>query len=265
MPSLRTSRLLPPAVALLSLGLLGLWTVAEPHRLHGDGLLGAADWLAGTVCHRLPGHGFLIADRPLPLCARCSGLYLGAALVLTLAVLSGRVRHGAFPSRPQLWLWGGLVAAMGLDGVNALLFDLGAPHLYPPHNTVRLLTGLGAGLALGVMLLAAFSQSAWRSPVWRPLLSGPREAAASLFLALLLALALLGNQPAVLYVLAIVSTAVIPVLLVMLYTVLTLTLRRRDGRATMWRELAADLAVGAAPAALQIILLAWLRQTVIGS
>src|SRR6476660_560765 len=30
------------------------------------------------VCHQIAGHSFFIDDHQLPLCARCSGIYLGA-------------------------------------------------------------------------------------------------------------------------------------------------------------------------------------------
>ena len=43
------------------------------------------------VCHQIAGHSYFLDDHQLPLCARCSGIYLGAASTLALlAVLRRR-------------------------------------------------------------------------------------------------------------------------------------------------------------------------------
>ena len=63
----------PSAAVLVFLGFL---MVAPP------GLLGKADALGYAVCHRIDARSFHIGTRQLPLCARCSGMYLGALLGL---------------------------------------------------------------------------------------------------------------------------------------------------------------------------------------
>ena len=73
------------------------------------GLLGAALLLPGTlkykldflgfgVCHQLSSHSLFIAGHQLPLCARCSGIYLGA-LVTLIMLLILRPLAGGLPSR----------------------------------------------------------------------------------------------------------------------------------------------------------------------
>ena len=42
------------------------------------GLLGKMDAIAYAVCHRIVQRSFSLGDRPLPLCARCTGMHLGA-------------------------------------------------------------------------------------------------------------------------------------------------------------------------------------------
>jgi uncharacterized membrane protein len=52
----------------------------------------AAVYAAGArVCHQRPDRGFLIDGRPRPVCARCTGLYAGAAVAgpLALFLVSG--------------------------------------------------------------------------------------------------------------------------------------------------------------------------------
>src|SRR5450759_1456011 len=49
------------------------WFINTP-----PGLLGKADAIGYAVCHRISERSFHIGSIQLPLCARCSGMYLGA-------------------------------------------------------------------------------------------------------------------------------------------------------------------------------------------
>jgi Predicted membrane protein (DUF2085) len=92
--------------AVLAASLLWLAAIlAAPHALHaapgGPGRLGAGTiYLAGrVVCHQRPERSFVAAGHPLPVCARCTGIYAGASLacLLALALPGGRGR--------RLWAW----------------------------------------------------------------------------------------------------------------------------------------------------------------
>ena len=60
---------------LISVGtvLLIVWWSHTP-----DGLLGKADAIGYAVCHRIDVRSFHLGDRQIPVCARCTGQYLGA-------------------------------------------------------------------------------------------------------------------------------------------------------------------------------------------
>ncbi len=60
-------------VPIVCLAVLILWLAETP-----AGLLGKADAVGYAVCHRISVRSFFLDDRPLPLCARCTGMYLGA-------------------------------------------------------------------------------------------------------------------------------------------------------------------------------------------
>jgi uncharacterized membrane protein len=49
---------------------------------------------ASRICHQRPERSFHLAGIPLPVCGRCSGLYLSGALGALLAWAPGRRRHG---------------------------------------------------------------------------------------------------------------------------------------------------------------------------
>lgn len=106
-------------------------------------------FLCGGVCHQLPERSLQIAGVPLPLCARCTGTYLGVAVGLLAVVAGGRLRAGRLPRWPALVALGVCFLLWAIDGVNSYLALFpGLPHLYEPRNTLRLLTGAFEGLAL---------------------------------------------------------------------------------------------------------------------
>jgi hypothetical protein len=56
------------------------------------------------------------------------------------------------------------VALLAGDGFNALAVDLGLPHLYPPANWLRLVTGILGGTAMGVALVHLLAVTLWARP-----------------------------------------------------------------------------------------------------
>ncbi|WP_298819814.1 DUF2085 domain-containing protein [Chloroflexus sp.] len=101
-------------------------------------------------------HNLVSGGVQFPLCARDSGIYLG--LMVTLAVIAalGRMRAGRLPSLPISLLLIGLIVLMGIDGLNSTVAELGLTPVYQPRDELRLLTGLGFGVALatGLLLIA---------------------------------------------------------------------------------------------------------------
>lgn len=104
-------------------------------------------------------HNVISGGVQFPLCARDSGIYLGLMVTLGILALLGRLRSGRLPplsiSLPLLTF----IVAMGVDGLNSTIAELGLPALYPPRNDLRLLTGLGFGSALAVGLLLVVNQT----------------------------------------------------------------------------------------------------------
>lgn len=240
----RAAVLVPAALA------LGLWLYAVP-----NGLLGKADAIGYAVCHRIDLRSFHIGERALPLCSRCTGMYLGAVLSLGFFVVRGRRRAGAFPPWPVLVLLGLFGLAFAVDGLNSYLgFFPHAPHLYPPNNIYRLVTGTLVGLGLGTVVFPGFSQTAWRDWRLEPALTSPADLAVLLGLAAALVLAVVSNNPLLLYPLAIISSLGVLLLLTVVYTMMLQIILRRENQADSWLDLVPWAAGGLTLALVQVTL-----------
>jgi uncharacterized membrane protein len=112
-------------------------------------------YLAGSlVCHQLPDRSLHLAGMQLPVCARCTGLYVGGALgsIGWLAWRLVRSRHAVFLDRRRATMTIAIVAAPTLvTGATAFLgvWDL--------SNTSRALLALPLGVVAGAVLAAAAS------------------------------------------------------------------------------------------------------------
>ena len=244
------------AVGALLLG----WLVNTP-----PGLLGKADAVGYAVCHRIDLRSFHLGERTLPLCARCTGMHLGALLGLGYQALLRRRKAGM----PPMWILGTLgLLALGFaaDGLNSFLSLIpGMPTLYTPMNWLRLLTGTGMGLVMAALLYPAFNQTVWKD--WQPgaALEGWRPLGGLFALALLLDVVVLTENPLVLYPLALLSAAGVLVELTLVYTMITTMLLRKDNQFLYVRQMLLPLIAGLGLGLTQIAVLDFLRFLLTGT
>jgi len=255
------ARIGPVGLLMPALMVLVAWLVLTP-----EGLLGKADAIGYAVCHRIDLRSFHLGTRVLPLCARCTGMYLGALVGLAGLAGLGRLRYGKFPRPALLGLFGIFAATWAIDGLNSYLTLIpGAPHAYEPNNTLRLITGTLMGLALGVLVFTGFNQNVWRGWKDEPVLRSFRGVGVLLLLGAVVVGLVLSENPLVLYPLALLSAAGVLVLLGMVYAVVVLLVLRRENRAESWGGVALPLMAGVALAILQIGLLDLARYTLTGT
>ena len=247
---------------LLPVGLVvAAWLFLTP-----GGLLGKADAIAYAVCHRIDLRSFHLGTRAMPLCARCSGMYLGALAALGGLLAMGKSRHGEFPRASLLVLFGLFAAVWAVDGLNSYLTLIpGAPHAYEPNNVLRLGTGLLMGLTLGMIVFAGFNQNAWRDWKKEPVVGSFREVAGLVLLAATLGALMLTENPLILYPLALISAAGVLVVLGLVYAVVALLVLRRENRIDSWSGLVVPVGLGLGLAVLQIGLLDLARFTLTGT
>lgn len=250
----RWGRLLP---ALLTLGGLFFfpWLAHE----------GPGFWGAG-VCHRIVERTFSVAGQSLPLCARCTGIYLGFLATAATSFLRGRRRPVAFPPSGILLLLLLFLFIAGVDGVNSYLaFFPGLPHLYKPHNAFRLLTGALEGIALAGFLLPVLHLSLWQSPQECSPIPNLRELGLTILLTGGLVLPALWPAGPYLYLVAGLSLAGLFLAMGLVNTLLVAVLSRRSGQVSHWSEAAVLFAWGCFLGMLEMAGLSWLRYSLTGS
>ena len=236
------SRPLDGVIVVLALAAILLLLLGPPH-----GLIDKADGAAYAVCHRIPARSFMIAGRPLPLCARCSGTYLGTLAALAVLTLRRRGRASRLPTPRYLGVFAFFMLVWAADGFNSFLTLFpGLPHLYEPSNTLRLVTGTLEGLALGAVLLAAWNVTVWAEPDDTPSVESWRDLAWMLAGGAIV-IALVSRPWAPLLVpLALLSGAAIVGLVATVNTMLVLMLWRREGQFHRKREAVAPIMAGLA-------------------
>lgn len=259
-------RAVPIIVIVGTILLLGFYTVSDPARLDHNHILDGADYVGYGVCHRITDRSFNIAGRQLPLCARCTGMYLGVSLVFVIMLLAGRQRRSNLPPIKVLIVLVGFMGLMAADGVNSYShFFPGAPHIYEPQNWLRLLTGMGTGLAMGIIVFPALAQTLWKRQQLLPSVSNLKEMGAMLFAALIVAALVLSNQPLILYAMGLVSAAGVLLILMSVNTMAMLIILKRDARYDNWRQIVLPLSIGLVLALAQLALISIVRYEVTGT
>jgi uncharacterized membrane protein len=214
--------------------------------------------VSSAVCHQDPAHSFLVYGRQMPLCARCTGMYLGALLSLAFHFQRGKL--GSLPPRKILIPLGLLFLAFALDGLNSWAASLGLGwKFYETTNLTRLITGTGAGLVIGTVLAPIFNQTAWASWVKASALPNGKKLAVLLAAAAVIILAVYASPQALRYPAAILSVLGVLVVLCLAYTTLALIILKRENIANSWRDLLLPLLVGLFTAFLQTSFFAFLR------
>lgn len=216
-----------------------------------EGLLGKADAVGYAVCHRIVVRSFLIGERAMPLCARCSGLFLGAMVGLVFQAIQGR--KGRMPPLPVMILLGLLATAWVLDGSNSfLMLAPGISSVYQTQNWTRLLTGMGMGMAISAIVLPSFYQTVYDRWEEASALGNWKQLLGLLASGALMVVLVLVESPWILYPLALISSAGVLVLLIMIYSMVWVMLFKKDNTYTRFNQLLAPLLGGYITAMVQI-------------
>jgi uncharacterized membrane protein len=203
----------------------------------GATLLDRLRALDGGICAQLPTHSFYPGGQRLPLCSRNTGIYLGYTIAFFTLFLTKHGRAALFPRWPMALIMGLCILALAVDGFNSLFLDLHLPHLYQPHNLIRLITGLLTGASMACFLLPVTNTVLWKH-------MGEQRSVDSwwqmLQLLPLLALAFLavGTQAAIfLYPVAILSSLGVVIALCLINLTIVVAISGKACRLSTYRQL----------------------------
>jgi len=229
------------------------------------GLLDKADYVGYGVCHQISVRSYFFAGRQLPLCARCSGQYLGALGGLLALLALKRRRAGMLPPAGISLLLLGFIGIWGFDGLNSYLtFFPGVPHLYEPRNILRLVTGSLQGVALISLVLPFFNVTLWADATRQRSVANLREVGLLLLVVAAIVTLVSSEFAALLYPLALLSVGGTLMMLTLVNTMVVVIALRREGQAHGWRDTLPLFAAGLALGTLELLLIdlgrAWLTR-----
>jgi uncharacterized membrane protein len=106
--------------------------------------------LGSFVCHQIPERSFHVAGSQLPVCARCTGLYVGGAVGVVVWLAR---RNRGLSSAAARW-------ALSLTAVPTLI-TLATAELgwWDPVNGTRAALALPLGLVVGAVVIAGLTRN----------------------------------------------------------------------------------------------------------
>lgn len=232
-----------------ALVVLILWLLGTP-----SGISGKMFAVGYAICHQIVERSFLIDGSPMPLCARCTGIYLGVITGFLLAQAAGRGRAARLPRGWIAFFYVLSVMVMGIDGINSYIHLFpGGTGVYEPHNILRVVTGIFAGFGVFNTVYPVFNAVIWdEAQENTPTIRNMRELLGAYVLLIGVVLLVLSERPLFLTILAFASIAGVILMLVMIGTVLFVTVFRLEGTFTNVRSLAIPLLAGLVIAFIEI-------------
>lgn len=235
----------------LALGIISVTLLLSPGSLSER-----LDRLGRAVCGQLPEHSFFFGGRQFPLCARCTGTYLGALTTYVMLSLMGRGRATRLPPFRILVPLVAFIFFWALDGLNSYL-TLFSPVslLYEPSNLLRLIAGLLQGLALIVIVRPIFAFTLWAETRDEYVLRSYGELALLLAAVAVVGVLAWSELSWLFYPLALSGGAGVLLVLGLVNTLIVCILLRRERAATNWRQAALLWLLGLAAALIEVKLI----------
>ncbi|MBN1264245.1 MAG: DUF2085 domain-containing protein [Anaerolineales bacterium] len=234
---------------------LGIWLAKTP-----QGFLGKADAIGYAVCHQIEERSFSFFGHVSPMCARCTGMYTGVLVAAGFYFLSRKRGAAQFPPGRINAVLILFALLWGLDGFNSYLHLFpNAPHVFPPSNINRMITGSLMGINLMTLLLVGFNQVVWFEPREKRVLASFKELGILLLSVLATDVIVLLDLEVVVLAASILSILSVVYLLTMVYSMAAVLILKRENRYASWWSLRYMLLAGFILAFMQIGALDWIR------
>jgi len=220
-------------------------------------------WSVGSsVCHQIPSHSLIHNYLQFPLCARCTGLYIGCLVSLIYYFTQGKRK--SLPERPYRYallfffiLWAG-------DGLNSFLNDLlNRIILYETTNITRLVTGFGMGLVMSTALMTLFNTVVWKDAENSALLQNITQIFFYAFTSLFFGWMLLHPSKFFFNIMSLASIITVLIVISMLYMIFWVIILKKENQFKSFPQLIPYILVGLATALTQVYLLNMLRSQVL--
>lgn len=229
--------------------------------LPGEGALRSAVPILGLVA---PG-----TATKLPVEARMYGMFAGFLITWIFSFLIGRGKAALMPKPAILFTYVAFIVLMGLDGLNATIFDLNTaglpiPFAYLPRLDLRFLTGWLCGIAMAGIILPVVNYCLWRDAQPIALFERWREMLPLLLLGVVMLAMMESGSGLFFYPLAVLAPLGILVIFAFLNVVLVLALLRRERVAVNWREALNPLAIALFLSVVELGLLSLVRYAAFG-
>lgn len=238
-----------------ALGAIGLFALVPPHDL-----LDKAKLVGYAICHQMPERSLFFHEHQAPLCARCTGMYLGLLLGVIFLILRRRTRAARLPMSSIVAVLVGFITLMLIDGVNSTISIFpGAPQLYHTTNIQRIVTGSLYGLAIALLFLPVLNSAVWSLPSGDRSVKNWRELLVVVVILLALDAFVLTTPAWLLYPIAVISIIGPLLLLGFMGAIIVLTLRNLANTVERWRQMTAPLIVGVALGLILITLMDMFR------
>jgi uncharacterized membrane protein len=137
----RDTKIVAAVVAAIPIAILSAATICTAAIANGASTQWR--WLFRVLCHGIPARCLDLFGTPMPICARCTGIYFG--------LLTGVVAFFVLPWMEERMLRAAMYVAvlpMAIDGITQ------AMRLRESTNGLRIGTGFGAAVVFGIWILA---------------------------------------------------------------------------------------------------------------
>jgi len=257
-PPSKRSRLSTILLITIPAAIISLFLAATP-----PGLWEKARIIGYALCHQLPQRSFFIHEHQTPLCARCTGMYLGFSIGLIFMILRRRTHAARMPPTAIIAVLIGFITIMGIDGINSTISIIpGAPQLYHTTNIHRIVTGTLFGIAMCMLFFPVFSTAIWRQPSGDRSLKNWRELIGLVLVAFALDAIVLTQADWLFYPITILSIVGPLLLLSFMGAIIVLTLRNLVNNIDRWKQMALPMFAGVALGLVLITMMDFFRASI---
>lgn len=193
--------------------------------------------IAFGICPQRPSHSLYLGGQQMPIEARMGGMFGGFVIGVLYFAARGRARAWRTPTGLMAAILAGFMVLLGADGLNALLYDLGLPHLYPPNLSLRLGTGLLTGLTFASFLVPGFNSTVWQTGADVSPVQGPRDLLFGLAWLSVYFLAARSGAAWLFFPVSIIAVGGVPLLLGAMAMIVSVSILKRANQANRWRDL----------------------------